>query len=378
MRHMFWGFMCWLLLSPGLLFGFANKTTQGDCSPVITGDINAPIKIDCGKGSEIPIIALAKLENYMQESYRSQKNLNDLVDMLRSEVNEWEQKYKNALANNTADLTKNPNNPQLEAERQALQAGELEKAAQFREAYYQNLKQKKTTELAKEAFTAAERWESAFNLPRALTLYQEATQFRRDYLRAWRNIGSIAKKLGNYPLALEAAQNLQKQLDPEKDQWWLAVAFSDGGDALKVLGHNKTALKRYQEAHALFYQLTKANPDNLDIQRDLSVSHNKVGDMHAKNGDNVAALKAFQDGLAIAKILADLDPNIVQWQTDLVVSYYKLSQIQVDKRKKLLGDALAILQRLSAENRLNYEQQGWIKFLEEQLELNSPQHKNYK
>lgn len=364
MRNMLWGFIFGLSLFPGATFGFANKTTSGDCSPVITGDIKAPVTIECGKDSGIPPGALAKLEAYLQESHRSQKNLNDFIDKLRNEVADWEQKYKSALVQNAADREKHPDNPLLAQEQQALQAGELEQAAQIRERYYQKLKREKTVELAQEAYTAAERWENAFNLPKALSLYQEAVLFRRDYPEAWRNTSLIARKLGNNTLALEAAQNLQKQFDPDKDPWWFAVALMNEADILLVLGDNRKAFKKYQQSQLLLAQLVKAEPDNLNLQRDLSVSHNKVGDMHLKSGDNAAALKAYQDGLAIAKKLAELDPDVVEWQTDLVVSYFKLSQILIERQDALLTDALDILYRLRRERRLDHEKLDWIGSLE--------------
>lgn len=367
MRAVILGMAGWLLLTPELLMaGLGDKATTGDCSPIITGDIKAPVTIKC-EGSDIPAAALAKLETYLQENYRSQKNLNDLIDKYKQDVADWEQKYKDAIAQNAADLKERPNDPLLEAERKALEAGELVKAAEIRDEHYQKLKQEKTAELAQEAFTAAERWEGAFNMHKALELYQEAVTFKRAYPEAWRSIGDIAKKLGKYQLALEAAQNLQKQLDPEKDPWWLAAAFADEGDAQTALGHNKTALEKYLQTQKLFEQLQKAEPDNRDKQRDLSVSYDRVGDMHKANGDNEAALKAYQESLAIRKKLAELDPRIVEWQTDLVVSYYKLAQIQQDKQKQLLGDALKILQKLHEEGRLDHEKQGWIPVLEQAL-----------
>ena len=90
--------------------------------------------------------------------------------------------------------------------------------------------------------------------------------------------------------------------------------------------------------------------------------------MHRKNGDNTAAMNAYQDGLAIAKKLTELDPAVVEWQTDLVVSYVKLAQIQVERKKKLLTDALNILYRLQRENRLDHEKQQWIGVLEGKLQ----------
>ncbi|MBS0586675.1 MAG: TIR domain-containing protein [Proteobacteria bacterium] len=295
---------------------------------------------------------VAQLQKQLSEEKRNNHNLSDLLERYRNDVAEWERKYRDALEQNAADLRKNPENPQLLAEQQALQAGELEQAAQIRERYYQNLKREKTAELAQEAYTAAERWENAFNMPKALALYQEAVIFRRDYPEAWRNIGSIAGKLGNSTLALEAAQNLQKQLDPEKDRRWFAIALRDEADVLSALGNNRKALEKYRQSQLLLEQLVKAEPDNLNLQCDLSVSHNRVGDMHVKNGDNATALKAYQDDLTIAKRLAEFYPNHTSWQRDLSVSYERVGDMHMKSGDnaaalKAYQDGLAIAKRLA-------------------------------
>ncbi|PTQ76555.1 SEFIR domain-containing protein [Nitrosomonas oligotropha] len=294
---------------------------------------------------------VAQLEKQLSEEKRNNHNLSDLLERYRSDVAEWESKYRDALVQNAADLQKNPENPQLLAEQQALQAGELEQAAQIRERYYQNLKREKTAELAQEAYTAAERWENAFNMTKALEFYREATRFKPDYFSAWRNISNLAKKMGDFSLALQAAQDLQAQLEPEKDAWWLATALIDEGDALNALGNNETALEKYWQGRTLLSRLVQAEPGDLKLLSGFSASHDRVGDMYWKTGDNTAALKAYQDGLAIAKRLVDLDPNHLEWQRDLSVSYNKVGDTHLQKGEdeaalKSYQDGLVIAKKL--------------------------------
>lgn len=295
---------------------------------------------------------LQQLHEQLLEQKRNNRNLNDLLDRYKKDVAEWEKKYRNALSQNAIDLEKHPGNPLLEAEQHALQAGELEQAAQIREHYYRNLKREKTAELAQEAYTAAERWESAFNMRKALVLYQEAVEFRRDYPKAWRNIIRIAQKLGNNTLALEAAQNLQKQLDPEKDIRWYALAIMDEADILLALGDNRKAFQQYQQSKSLLEQLTVTEPSNLNLQHDLMVSYDRIGDMYLQADDNVAALKAYQGGLAIAKKLAELDSEYTEWQRDLSVCYERIGDIQLktgnyDAALQAYQDGLAIAKKLA-------------------------------
>ncbi|MBX3616395.1 SEFIR domain-containing protein [Nitrosomonas sp.] len=88
-----------------------------------------------------------QLQKRLSEEKRNNHNLSDLLERYRNDVVEWERKYRDAFVQNTTDLQKNPENPQLLAERQALQTGELEQAAQIRERYYQNLKRERTAEI---------------------------------------------------------------------------------------------------------------------------------------------------------------------------------------------------------------------------------------
>ncbi|PWQ92627.1 hypothetical protein [Leucothrix pacifica] len=180
---------------------------------------------------------------------------------------------------------------------------------------------------------------------------------------------------GNLQGALEAYEEVLKtnielaELDPKHTEWQrdLSVSHNKVGDMHKANGDGLKALKAYEESLAIRKALAELDPKHTQWQRDLSVSHNKVGDMHKANGDGLKALKAYEDGLAIAKTLAELNPEMVQWQTDLVVIYYNLSTVQPEKSKTLLTDALAILNRLHSENRLDHRTQQWIPFLEDAI-----------
>jgi hypothetical protein len=331
-------------------------------------------KIEAASYTDLPAEAVRAKLDALEEELKTQKrtnyDLSDLISSYRDKVKQWEEKYHEAINQNTKDLEKEPDNPLLIAEKAALEVGDFELTAELRERYYRQLKQAQLNkietmkkELALEAFIAGERWESANGLARALPLFQEAAELLPAYPEAWRKITLTAKRLGNNSLALEACRSLQKLLEPKGDSLWFSVALNDEGDILKSLGQNILAFDKYSQVLKLRLQAVEAEPQNAEWQRDLSVSHNKVADMHKANGDNVSALKAYQDSLVIAQNLAELDPNIVEWQTDLVVSYFKLSQLQTENAKTLLGDALAILKRLHGENRLDHEKQSWIKIL---------------
>ena len=347
----------WLLVSavlsvlavpvPALAF---NDTEVDDspCTVVNRGTIEAfaEIKLSCSGLSDQEVRNIEKLlSEQLTEQTRNLKQKNDHIDLLTDQIARLKQNREKALAENTQDQQNNPENPLLVEERKALEVFDLKKAAELREQYYQALKQEKQAkvaemraEMAREAFVSAERWEGAFNMAKALVLYQEAVGFKADYLEAWRKVTVLAKRLGNTQLALEAARSLQNQLDPEENAKWLSIALDDEGDLLRSKGGNQAAIDRYQQSMQLTMSLVEAEPGNMEWQRDLSVSHNKVGDMHLQTGDNVAALKAYEESLTIRKKLADLDPTHTEWQRDLSVSHIKVGDMHLKT-----GDNVAAL-----------------------------------
>nr|CAA6830833.1 MAG: Unknown protein [uncultured Thiotrichaceae bacterium] len=345
----------WLLVSavlsvlavpvPVLAF---NDTEIDDspCTFISHGDVSGHVELTCPGLSKEAVENIEKLlQEQLTEQTRNLKQKNDHIDLLTDQIARLKQNREKALADNKQDQQKSPENPLLVEERKALEVFDLKKAAELREQYYQALKQEKQakvaemqSEMAREAFVSAERWEGAFDMAKALVLYQEAVGFKADYLEAWMMIISLAENLGNTQLALEAVGSLQEQLDPEKDMKWLSFVLDNEGDLFRAKGDNEAAINRYQQLLKLTMKLVEAEPDNTEWQHDLYVSKVKVGDMHLQTGDNVAALKAYEDGLAIAKKLADLDPNHTEWQRDLSVSHNKVGDMHLKT-----GDNVAAL-----------------------------------
>ena len=96
------------------------------------------------------------------------------------------------------------------------------------------------------------------------------------------------------------------------------------------------------------------------MERDASVSLDKIADVKRSTGDQAGALAAYEESLAIARRLAGLDPGNVSWQTDLVVSLYKIAIMADGERKRTaLDEAIKIVERLDAEGKLSPAQKGW-------------------
>jgi tetratricopeptide (TPR) repeat protein len=126
------------------------------------------------------------------------------------------------------------------------------------------------------------------------------------------------------------------------------VSHDKVGDVLKVQGDLPGALAHFQTGMKISDRLDKADPDNSQWQRDLSVSHDKIGDVLKAQRDFSGALTHFRAGMEISKRLVALDPSNALWQRDLSEAHRKIGQgltAKGDLREALTAftEALAVL-----------------------------------
>jgi tetratricopeptide (TPR) repeat protein len=147
----------------------------------------------------------------------------------------------------------------------------------------------------------------------------------------------------SYNEAAEIAELLAKA-DPDNAEWQRDLSVSHGrvGEVLVAQGKLPDALTSYQASLDIRKRLTKADPANAGWQRNLSVSHEKVGDVQVAQGKLPDALTSFQASFAIRERLAKADPDNAEWQRDLSVSHNKVGEVLVAQGK--LPDALTSYQ----------------------------------
>jgi tetratricopeptide (TPR) repeat protein len=127
------------------------------------------------------------------------------------------------------------------------------------------------------------------------------------------------------------------------------------------------ALTSYQASLAIRDRLAKADPGNAGWQRDLSVSYEKIGDVHTDRGDTLQAIAAFDRALRIYRELQAHNPADIQSHIFSVVPLWRLGLLKGRGGRADLEAALAILERLIAANRLDFNRRRWINQIQSDL-----------
>jgi tetratricopeptide (TPR) repeat protein len=111
----------------------------------------------------------------------------------------------------------------------------------------------------------------------------------------------------------------------------LSVTFDRIGDTLASRDALAEALANYTRALEIVEALAKRAPLNVVWQRDLSVSHDRIGDILERQSEFDGALESFRRGLVYAQGLAARDADNAQWQWDLSVSHDRIGDMLIAK-----------------------------------------------
>ncbi|MGI8979904.1 MAG: protein kinase domain-containing protein [Pirellulaceae bacterium] len=122
------------------------------------------------------------------------------------------------------------------------------------------------------------------------------------------------------------------------------------------------ARKVYQQAFVIAQKLAAADPGNAGLQRDLSISYDRLGKVSLQAGQVSQALDYYQKGLEITQKVADTDPKSADAQRGLWVSYNQLGDLnlQAGHVADSLGhyqQGLKIGQRLAAADPMDTQAQ---------------------
>ncbi len=138
-------------------------------------------------------------------------------------------------------------------------------------------------------------------------------------------------------------------------------------DTLWRLGDSTSCLKITSALLARHRDLALSDPSNMDWQRDLSVSHNRIGDIERVRGDLEAALTAYSASLGIAEQLIVADPSNMEWQRDLIISNVKLAELDNEPAARY-GAALEVAKSMKASGILNPADEWMLDALKKRLD----------
>jgi tetratricopeptide (TPR) repeat protein len=122
----------------------------------------------------------------------------------------------------------------------------------------------------------------------------------------------------------------------------LSVSHNRLGSVLADQGNPAGARAAFQASLAVAERLAAIDPRNAGWQRDIAACHNHVGTLLTAQGNLAGALEAFQGSLAIAKSLAAADPANPDWQRNLAISHGHVGDVL--KAQGNLSGALAAFQ----------------------------------
>jgi len=120
------------------------------------------------------------------------------------------------------------------------------------------------------------------------------------------------------------------------------------------------ALDRYQAAQAIVEKLSEVKSSQGKYLFDLAFIHNKVGETHQIQGDYVGALERFKNALDIAREAAKVDPHNITWQSYVPATLTKIAfvlaaQAPADFEGALanFASALSLQEKLLNQDPLN-------------------------
>ncbi|NKB21649.1 MAG: hypothetical protein GKS01_14245 [Alphaproteobacteria bacterium] len=189
----------------------------------------------------------------------------------------------------------------------------------------------------KAAATALQKGSLAANrsVEEALPWYEKAAELDPGSATAQLGLSRLYKETGNLLGAFEAAQ---KAFAGTEDQQTQSLAL-EGMDQVIVAKSDETIGPETIEAEPVAPEpvpktlaeitgLLNADPDNPDLQRDLSIAYDEMGDGHAEHDNLVGALECFEASLMIVGRLAKSYPDELVYLRDFSVCQEKIGEIQ--------------------------------------------------
>ncbi len=163
-----------------------------------------------------------------------------------------------------------------------------------------------------------------FNLSRKLKLVAGASEVRQALLKT--SIDGLNRVARSLDMRTEIDRNLM-------------IAHNDIGRTYLLAGNvegtdsTAEALKHYTRANAISQKLATENPDDSELQRDLSVSYESIGDVQQQLGDLKLAEAAYMNSLLISERQVAQSPNDHDLKRDVAFGFEKLGDVRLAREQ---------------------------------------------
>lgn len=178
------------------------------------------------------------------------------------------------------------------------------------------------------------------------------------------HLGDLALWLGapslpDYEAALAIARDLASRepgdLERQRD---VRLSLNKVADARRCKVAAEAALSAYEESLGFARELASRDPGNLEFQRDVSVSLFEIANARLRQRSVDAALAAYEESLSIARDLASRNPGDLRIQRDVSVSLDKVAEIRlregsVDAALSAYQEGLSVARDLASRKPLD-------------------------
>lgn len=183
----------------------------------------------------------------------------------------------------------------------------------------------------------------------ALAAYDGSVTIRRKFLEQdpddaerKRDLGVSLERVGDAKLILQDvdgarqayAENLQIRqgagTNDSEAKHALSVSFAKVGDAELQAGDSEKALEAFRAAQQLLDNLAKADPQNVDRQRDAAAGLLRLGDAFHASGDHDAAKGAYDSAVASLRSLSNGDPENAVLLSDLATTLELKARLEAE------------------------------------------------
>ena len=161
-------------------------------------------------------------------------------------------------------------------------------------------------------------------------------------------------------LVAQAPNNLLWQRD-------LAYILERIGTCFSKQKDFAAALDEYRHALSIRETVRSAEPANVTYQRELALSHSLTAETLYELGRRDEGRTEFEAAFAVVESYAAKEPDNSILQMDLVTALYRLAYYIEAQSQERHARALALVQRLAADGKLNPSQKAWAESLERWL-----------